>query len=106
MVTGDNHKKPLGKPPTGIHGPDEITSGGLPQGRTTLVCGSAGCGKTMLSVEFLVRCVLHYKRRVIFSPSKKSHKEINKNFASLDLSLADLIKREKMIVDYVHLDRA
>ena len=51
---------PLQKSPTGIHGLDEISGGGLPKGRTTIICGGPGCGKTMLGIEFLVRGVLEY----------------------------------------------
>ncbi|HEY7163815.1 MAG TPA: ATPase domain-containing protein, partial [Candidatus Binatia bacterium] len=56
------HKRNAGivKVATGIHGLDEITFGGLPGGRTTLVCGSAGCGKTMLSMEFLIRGAVQF----------------------------------------------
>ena len=59
-------RRPLAKAPTGIPGLDEITNGGLPRGRPTLVCGGAGCGKTLLAMEFLVRGVLDYDEPGVF----------------------------------------
>jgi circadian clock protein KaiC len=101
-----NHRRGLSKAPTGIHGLDEITFGGLPKGRTTLICGSAGCGKTMLSMEFLVRGALQYNEPVVFIAFEETAEELNKNVASLGFDLDDLVKRNKLIVDYIHLDRS
>lgn len=106
MAAGNNQKKTLPKSPTGIDGMDEITNGGLPRGRTTLVCGSAGCGKTMLSLEFLVRGALQYNEPGVFIAFEETAEELTKNVASLGFDLDDLVKRKKLIVDYVHLDRA
>jgi circadian clock protein KaiC len=101
-----NHRRGLSKAPTGIHGLDEITFGGLPKGRTTLICGSAGCGKTMLSIEFLVRGALQYNEPGVFIAFEETAEELNKNVASLGFDLDDLVKRNKLIVDYIHLDRS
>ncbi len=106
MVTGDHEKRALPKALTGIAGLDEITNGGLPRGRTTLVCGSAGCGKTMLSLEFLVRGALEYGEPGVFIAFEETAEELSKNAASLGFDLADLIERKKLVIDYVHLDRA
>jgi circadian clock protein KaiC len=101
-----NHKQALPKSPTGIHGLDEITSGGLPQGRITLICGSAGCGKTLFSVEFLVRGALEYGEPGVFVAFEETAEDLAKNVASLGYDLADLIKRKKLLVDYIHLERS
>src|SRR5919197_3016799 len=96
----------IAKSPTGIQGLDEITFGGLPRGRTTLICGSAGCGKTMLSTEFLIRGALQYNEPGIFIAFEETAEELTKNVASLGFDIDDLIKREKLVVDYVHLERS
>ena len=101
-----NHRQGLSKAPTGIHGLDEITFGGLPKGRTTLICGSAGCGKTILSLEFLIRGALRYNEPGVFIAFEETAEELAKNVASLGYDLNDLIKRQKLIVDYIHLERS
>ena len=101
-----NHKPALAKSPTGIEGLDEITFGGLPRGRTTLICGSAGCGKTLLSLEFLIRGALQYNEPGVFMAFEETAEELTKNVASLGFDLDDLIKREKLVIDYVHLERS
>ena len=101
-----NHKWTLPKTPTGIPGLDEITFGGLPRGRTTLICGSAGCGKTMLSMEFLTRGALQYNEPGVFMAFEETAEELTKNVASLGFDLDDLVRREKLVIDYVHLERS
>jgi circadian clock protein KaiC len=101
-----NHRLGLSKAPTGIQGLDEIIFGGLPRGRTTLICGSAGCGKTILSLEFLIRGALRYNEPGVFIAFEETAEELAKNVASLGYDLNDLIKRQKLIVDYIHLDRS
>ena len=101
-----NQKRTLPKTPTGIPGLDEITFGGLPRGRTTLICGSAGCGKTMLSMEFLTRGALHYNEPGVFMAFEETAEELTKNVASLGFDLDDLVRREKLVIDYVHLERS
>jgi len=101
-----NHKWTLPKTPTGIPGLDEITFGGLPRGRPTLICGGAGCGKTMLSVEFLTRGALRYNEPGVFMAFEETAEELTKNVASLGFDLDDLVRREKLVIDYVHLERS
>ncbi|HYY24462.1 MAG TPA: circadian clock protein KaiC [Candidatus Udaeobacter sp.] len=96
----------IAKSPTGIQGLDEITFGGLPRGRTTLICGSAGCGKTTLSTEFLIRGALQYNEPGVFIAFEETAEELTKNVASLGFDIDDLIKRQKLVVDYVHLERS
>lgn len=92
------------KAPSGIKGLDEITQGGLPQGRPTLVCGSAGSGKTMLAMEFLVRGALEYGEAGVFMAFEETQQELTQNVASLGFDLEDLVARKKLYVDYVHVD--
>jgi len=94
------------KAPTGIVGLDEITAGGLPAGRPTLVCGSAGCGKTLLAMEFLVRGATAYDESGVFMSFEESAEELAENVRSLGFDLEDLIRREKLVVDYVHVERS
>jgi circadian clock protein KaiC len=104
MNRSNNHRK-LPKAPTGIQGLDEITFGGLPKGRPTLVCGSAGCGKTLLSMEFLIRGALQYNEPGVFVAFEETAPDLTQNVASLGYDLEDLIKRKKLVVDYVRLER-
>jgi circadian clock protein KaiC len=92
------------KAPTGIKGLDEITQGGLPQGRPTLVCGSAGSGKTMLAMEFLVRGALEFGEPGVFMAFEETGSELAQNIASLGFDLEDLETRKKIYVDYVRVD--
>jgi circadian clock protein KaiC len=103
---GRNHKRTLPKTPTGIAGLDEITFGGLPRARTTLVCGSAGCGKTMLSMEFLTRGALQCNEPGVFMAFEETAEELTKNVASLGFDLDDLVRREKLVIDYVQLEKS
>ncbi|MCM2265631.1 MAG: AAA family ATPase [Desulfuromonadales bacterium] len=82
--------EPLQKSPTGIKGLDEITGGGLPMGRPTLVCGGAGCGKTLLAMEFLVRGATEYGEPGVYLSFEEKSEELTKNFASLGFDLNDL----------------
>jgi len=94
----------ISKVRTGVKGLDEITGGGLPQGRPTLICGSAGSGKTMLAMEFLVRGALEYGESGVFMAFEETAEELSQNVASLGFDLPTLISRKKMYVDYVHID--
>jgi circadian clock protein KaiC len=96
---------PLAKCPTGIAGLDEVTNGGLPEGRPTLVCGSAGCGKTLLALEFLVRGIEQFDEPGVFIAFEETAEELTANVRSLGFDLDDLIARKKLEVDYVHLER-
>ncbi|MBO0938494.1 circadian clock protein KaiC [Fibrella sp. HMF5335] len=97
---------PLPKSPTGINGLDEITGGGLPKGRPTLVCGSAGCGKTLLSIEFVVRGALEFGEPGVFMAFEEKGDELTTNVASLGFDLADLQARKLLKIDHVHIDRS
>jgi circadian clock protein KaiC len=96
----------LQKSPTGIKGLDEITGGGLPLGRPTLVCGGTGCGKTLLAMEFLVRGATEFGEPGVFMSFEEKSEELTKNFASLGFDLNDLAGRKKLAFDYVHIERS
>lgn len=91
---------------TGIQGLDEITQGGLPRGRPTLVCGRAGCGKTLLALEFLVRGALLYDEPGVFVSFEESDQELIQNVASLGWDLQELIEQKKMLIDHVYVERS
>lgn len=93
------------KVPTGIAGFDEITGGGLPAGRPTLVCGSAGCGKSLLATEFLVRGITEFGEPGVLMTFEENAADIRKNVASLGFNIADLVERKKLVVDHVFIDR-
>src|SRR5688572_30619518 len=96
--------KPLAKASTGIAGLDAITYGGLPRGRPTLVCGGAGCGKTLLGLEFLLRGALDHGEPGLFVAFEESEQEIIQNVASLGFDLADLMNRKLLLVEYIHVE--
>ncbi|MCX6300740.1 MAG: circadian clock protein KaiC [Bacteroidia bacterium] len=98
--------KNLLKSPTGIQGFDEITGGGLPTGRPTLVCGGAGCGKTLFGMEFLVRGATQFKEPGVFMSFEETNEELTKNVASLGFDLEDLIRNKKIALDHVHVERS
>jgi circadian clock protein KaiC len=93
----------LPKSPTGIQGLDEITGGGLPKGRPTLICGGAGCGKTLLAMEFLVRGATQFNEPGVFIAFEENIKDLTKNVSSLGFDLKDLIAHKKIVLDYVYL---
>jgi len=102
-------KVPLGtlpKAPTGIQGLDEITGGGLPQGRPTLVCGSAGCGKTLFGMEFLVRGATEFDEPGVFIAFEETPAELTQNVRSLGFDLDELVAQERLVIDYVHIERS
>jgi circadian clock protein KaiC len=96
---------PLPKTPTGIEGLDEVTGGGLPKGRTTLVCGSPGCGKTLLAMEFLVHGALQYDEPGVCMEFEEAPEKLTANVRSLGLDLSGLAKRKKLLVDHVLVER-
>ena len=96
----------LPKAPTGIDGLDEITEGGLPLGRPTLVCGSAGCGKTLLAIEFLVRGIEQYGEPGVLMTFEETADELAANVASLGFDLPRLEAEKLLRLDHVHLDRS
>src|SRR5262245_3043682 len=98
-------ERDLPKAPTGIEGLDEITGGGLPRGRPTLVCGSAGCGKTLLAVEFLVRGATQFGEPGVFMAFEETAEELTQNVRSLGFDVEALTEQQKLLVDHVHVDR-
>lgn len=95
----------LPKTPTGITGLDEITSGGLPKGRPTLICGEAGCGKTLMSLEFIIRGAMEFNEPGVFMAFEEKSDELAMNVASLGFDLKKLQTDKKVRVDHVHIDR-
>lgn len=95
----------LPKTPTGITGLDEITSGGLPKGRPTLICGEAGCGKTLMSLEFIIRGAMEFDEPGVFMAFEEKSDELAMNVASLGFDLKKLQADKKVRVDHVHIDR-
>jgi circadian clock protein KaiC len=93
----------LPKTPTGISGLDEVTGGGLPQGRPTLVCGPAGCGKTLLATEFLVRGITQFGERGVFMAFEESADDLMANVASLGFDLAQLEADGQLVIDHVNV---
>jgi circadian clock protein KaiC len=96
----------LPKAPTGIQGLDEITCGGLPRGRPTLVCGGAGCGKTLLAMEFLVRGAIQFNEPGVFMAFEETSQDLASNVSSLGFDLEALIRQKKMVIDYVYVERS
>lgn len=100
-------KRPqLPKVLTGIQGLDEITNGGLPKGRPTLVCGNAGCGKTLLAMEFLVRGAEQFNEPGVFMAFEETAQDLVNNVASLGFDLNDLVARKKLVLDFVYIERS
>ncbi len=95
----------LKKSRTGITGFDEITGGGLPTGRPTLVCGSAGCGKSLFAAEFLIRGAIEENEPGVFVSFEETEDDIRKNVASLGFDVDRLVARRKLIVDHVRVER-
>jgi circadian clock protein KaiC len=110
MAKTEDKSKSLGpqleKSPSGIKGLDEITYGGLPKGRPTLICGSAGSGKTLLAMEFLVRGALQFNEPGVFMTFEETGEELAQNVASLGFKLDDLVARKKIFLDHVRIERS
>ena len=96
----------LPKAPTGVAGLDAITGGGLPRGRPTLVCGSAGCGKTLLAMEFLVRGATEFGEPGVFLAFEERPDELAQNVRSLGFDVEGLVKRRKLLLDHVQVERS
>src|SRR5688572_11342771 len=95
----------LQKCPTGISGLDDITHGGLPKGRPTLVCGGPGCGKSLMGIEFLVRGATQFGEPGVLMTFEETADDIRKNIASLGFDLDQLVRDKQIVVDYVKVDR-
>lgn len=94
------------KAPTGIEGLDELTFGGLPAGRPTLVCGGPGCGKTLLAATFLVKGAVEHGEPGVFMTFEENAGDLVKNVASLGYDLERLIAQKKIAIDHVHVERS
>ena len=94
------------KSATGILGFDEITLVGIPAGRPTLVCGGAGCGKTLFGIEFLVRGATQFDEPGVFMSFEETSEELTTNVASLGFDLNDLIAKKKIVLEHVHIERS
>jgi len=101
-----NTQRGLQKSPTGINGLDEITNGGLPSQRPTLICGGAGCGKTLMSIEFIIRGALEFGEPGVFMAFEEKAEELSTNVASLGFDLEQLIQDKLIRVDHVHIERS
>ncbi|HEX6212657.1 MAG TPA: circadian clock protein KaiC [Methylomirabilota bacterium] len=107
-VRTDNTASPAASLPkvrTGIAGFDEITYGGLPEGRPTLVCGAAGCGKTLFALEFLVRGAIEFDEPGVFVAFEETAAELTQNVRSLGFDLDALTADQRLVVDHVFVDR-
>jgi len=105
-MPGSIVREGLPKSPTGIQGLDEVTGGGFPRGRTTLVCGGPGCGKTLLAMEFIVRGATEFNEPGVFMEFEETAEELAENVASLGFDLKALIANKQLVVDYVQIDRS
>lgn len=102
----DSGKKYLKKTPTGIKGLDEVTNGGLPAGRTTLICGSAGAGKTVFGMEFLIHGILEHDEPGVFMAFEETEKDLAENVASFGYDVAELEREGKLFIDHVFIERS
>jgi circadian clock protein KaiC len=97
---------PLPKTPTGIKGLDALTLGGLPSGRPTLLCGAAGCGKTLFAMTFLINGVNEFDEPGVMMSFEERTRDLETNVASLGYDVAELIQRKKLVIDHVYIERA
>src|SRR5215471_12825528 len=95
----------IGKSPTGILGLDEVTQGGLPEGRPTLLCGSAGCGKTLFGMTFLYNGAVEYNEPGVFIAFEEQSKDLIKNVGSLNYDIEKLVAEKKLAIDHVEIER-
>ncbi len=102
LATGRGISKAL----TGVDGFDEITYGGLPRGRPTLICGSAGCGKTLFATEFLVRGALQFDEPGVFMSFEETAEELAANVSSLGFDLDQMVAKRQLFIDHVHIERS
>lgn len=97
--------KLLAKSATGIAGLDEITEGGIPLGRPTLICGSAGCGKTLFSIEYIVRGAIQFGEPGVFVTFEEKAEELATNVASLGFDLQKMQKDKLIKIDHVEINK-
>ena len=94
------------KSKSGIEGLDEITGGGFPKGRPTLICGSAGCGKTLMAMQFLVKGITEYDEPGVFMSFEESTKDLSQNVRSLGFDLDKLISQKKLRIDHIQIEKS
>lgn len=97
-------RKGLEKVPTGIKGFDQITFGGVPKGRPTLICGNAGCGKTLMALEFIIHGAIEYKEPGVFLTFEERKEDIIKNSACMGFDLEELERKKLITIEYVYVD--
>ena len=96
----------VGKSATGIRGLDEVTHGGLPRGRPTLLCGSAGCGKTLFGMTFLYNGAVEYNEPGVFLAFEERSEDLIKNVGSLNYDVEKLIAEKKLAIDHIEIERS
>lgn len=101
-----SHSFTFPKTPTGVDGLDEITDGGFPKGRPTLICGGAGCGKTLLSMQFLIKGITEYNEPGVFMSFEEPSDDLTLNVKSLGFDLEKLKADKKLVVDHVRVERS
>src|ERR1700743_3472341 len=106
MSIGDivNETQHLAKTPTGISGLDEVTLGGLPTGRPTLLCGAAGCGKTLFALTFLVNGIALYDEPGVFMSFDERADDLVANVASLGFDVEKMITDKRLVIDHVRVE--
>lgn len=102
---GGQRKPGIPKVPTGVDGLDEITNGGFPKGRPVLICGSAGCGKTLLAMQFLVKGATQFNEPGVFMSFEESAEDLAANVKSLGVDLEKLKSEKKIRIDQVRVER-
>jgi circadian clock protein KaiC len=98
--------KQLPKTPTGVNGFDDVTFGGLPAGRPTLVCGAAGCGKTLFGMTFLIKGATEFNEPGVLMSFEEKGEDLATNVASLGYEVSNLIEQNKLMIDYVRVERS
>src|SRR5688572_9058204 len=104
--SAESERQLLAKAPTGIAGLDEITAGGFPRGRPTLICGAAGCGKTLLAMEFLVRGATQYGEPGVIISFEESAHDLATNVRALGFDVPKLIADRQLVIDFVRIEPA
>jgi circadian clock protein KaiC len=102
----EDRRQMLPKSPTGIGGFDDVTLGGLPEGRPSLLCGAAGCGKTIFAMTYLVNGALNYGEHGVFIAFEERASDLAANVGSLGYQLTELVAQKKLAIDHVHIERA
>ena len=105
MVKAKQKVESIKKSPSGIRGLDEITKGGLPKGRPTLICGGAGSGKTLFAMEFLMEGAMEYGEPGVFMTFEETPADLAKNFITLGFDLPDMVSRGLIATDHVYIAR-